>query len=65
VSFAIMALNRFLLGFVKVPENGLPYAYFFRLLSNLLIIYGIVDKNRGEEQARASFPSYASRPSRP
>jgi hypothetical protein len=53
LSFALMAFSRFLLGFVQLPENGYPYAYSLRLLANILIIYGIIDKNRsvGSENA--------------
>jgi hypothetical protein len=50
LSFALMALSRFLLGFVQFPENGYAYAYILRLLANLMIIYGIVDKNRNALQ---------------
>jgi Ca2+/Na+ antiporter len=50
LSFALMALSRFLLGFVQLAENVYPYAYMLRLLANLLIIYGIIDKNRSAER---------------
>jgi len=50
LSFALMALSRFLLGFVQSPENGDACAYSLRLLANLVIIYGIIDKNRNARQ---------------
>jgi len=49
VSFSLMALNRILMGVVRLPEQGYPYVYVVRLVANLMIIYGIVDKNRRRE----------------
>jgi hypothetical protein len=58
LSFALMALSRFLLGFMQLTENGYPYAYLLRLVANLLIIYGIIDKNRNiEQENRAELSS--------
>jgi hypothetical protein len=46
LSFALMSFSRFLLGFMHLPENVSPYVYGLRLLANVLLIYGIIDKNR-------------------
>jgi hypothetical protein len=51
ISFSLMAVNRAMLGVVHLSENGYPYVYLVRLLANLLIIYGIVDKNRAKQGA--------------
>jgi hypothetical protein len=53
LSFGLMAVSRFLLGFMQLPENVYPYAYLLRLLANVLIIYGIIDKNRTIEPENA------------
>lgn len=46
LSFLLMSLNRFLLVFLQLSEDAYPYVYSLRLWANLLIIYGIIDKNR-------------------
>jgi hypothetical protein len=46
LSFALMAINRFLLVFMRLSEEVYPYVYLLRFLANVLIIYGIIDKNR-------------------
>jgi len=46
VAFAVMALNWVSLAIVDPTVEGRHYVYFFRLAAFLLIIVGIVDKNR-------------------
>ena len=46
VAFAVMALNWVSLAIVDPTVEGRHYVYFFRLAALLLIIVGIVDKNR-------------------
>ena len=51
-AFSLMALHRIMLGILDPSENGYPYVYGVRLLANLVIMYGIVDKNRRPEVGR-------------
>lgn len=46
VAFAIMALNWMSIALIDPMVEGRHYVYFFRLAAFLLIIIGIVDKNR-------------------
>lgn len=46
VAFAVMALNWVSLAIIDPSIEGRHYAFFFRLAAFLLIIVGIVDKNR-------------------
>ncbi len=45
VSFLIEGINRAALGMSSDPNEGEPFFYFVRLLSFILIIVGIVQKN--------------------
>lgn len=58
VSFGLMAVSRSLLGFMRVQEDAYPYVYMLRLFANIVIIYGIIDKNRNiGHQGRPEAPS--------
>jgi len=46
-AFWLMALSWGLLGLISPTEETRPYIYSVRLLAFLLIIFAIVDKNRG------------------
>lgn len=46
LAFFIMGIERFTLGIFFDPEESSPKIYLVRLLSFLLIIIGIIDKNR-------------------
>jgi hypothetical protein len=46
VAFAVLALNWVSLAIIDPKIEGRHYVYFFRLASFLLIIIGIVDRNR-------------------
>lgn len=45
-AFAVMGLERLILGVINVPETGTPTVYLLRLTAFVLILIGIVDKNR-------------------
>jgi hypothetical protein len=46
VAFAVFALNWVSLAIIDPLAEGRHYVYFFRLAAFLLIIAGIIDKNR-------------------
>jgi uncharacterized protein DUF5985 len=46
VAFAVLALNWVSLAIIDPMLEGRHYVYFFRLAAFLLIIIGIVDRNR-------------------
>jgi hypothetical protein len=46
IAFAVLALNWVSLAIIDPQVEGRHYVYFFRLASFLLIIVGIVDRNR-------------------
>jgi hypothetical protein len=46
LAFAVLALHWLGLGLVRPPEETRHYLYLLRLLAFLLIIAGVVDKNR-------------------
>ena len=50
-AFWLLALSWTLLAIVDPTEETRPYIYALRLLAFLLIISGIVDKNRGSARA--------------
>jgi uncharacterized membrane protein len=45
-AFVALALNWTVLGLMNPPEETRHYAYFVRLLAFVLLIAGILDKNR-------------------
>jgi uncharacterized membrane protein HdeD (DUF308 family) len=45
-SFFVEAANRAALAVSPTPNDGLPVIYFIRLISFLLILLAIIDKNR-------------------
>lgn len=45
ISFLVEGVNRAALGLSADPNEGRPFFYFVRLLSFLLILIGIVQKN--------------------
>jgi uncharacterized membrane protein HdeD (DUF308 family) len=46
ISFFLEGINRFALGMSADPDEGRPSFYVIRFISYLLIIIGIIDKNR-------------------
>jgi hypothetical protein len=46
VSFALLGVNRIMMGFGDFTSEHEPYIYLIRLLAFLIIIAGIADKNR-------------------
>jgi len=53
-SFMLEAVNRAALGLTSDPNEGSPLFYFVRLVSFLLILIAIVQKNRAKGTAGAS-----------
>jgi uncharacterized membrane protein HdeD (DUF308 family) len=47
VAFLIEAINRSCVLFIDEPSQGSPWIYLIRLASYLVILAGIVHKNRG------------------
>ena len=45
-AFAALSLNWLVLGLIDPGEESRHYAYFIRLLGFVLILAGIIDKNR-------------------
>jgi hypothetical protein len=62
-SFFVEGTNRSLLAFSGSPHEGSAVFYMVRLLSFLIILIAIVDKNRSE--SRATPPSKGDQPSVP
>lgn len=52
-SFLIEGVNRAALGLSRDPDEGEPFFYFVRLLSFLLILIAIVQKNLGRSDGAA------------
>ncbi len=50
-AFWLLALSWSLLGLFSPTEETRPYVYAIRLVAFLLIIGGIVEKNRGDRRA--------------
>lgn len=50
-AFALMAVGRLASSLVQVDEDHTHFLYLFRLLAHVLILYAIVDKNRGRGAA--------------
>jgi uncharacterized membrane protein HdeD (DUF308 family) len=48
ISFLVEGINRWALGLSGDPNEGRPFFYFVRLLSFLLILIAIVQKNRSK-----------------
>ena len=53
-AFFIFAVNRLILTIVDEDGDGLIYAYTLRFLAFVLVVWGIVDKNRSVERGRAA-----------
>jgi hypothetical protein len=49
LAFSIFAVNRILLSILDVENEARTFVYVLRLIAFLLIILGIVDKNRQPE----------------
>jgi hypothetical protein len=47
IAFWLLALNYALLGTIEFANESRVYVFVVRLLAFSLIVYGIVDKNRG------------------
>jgi len=45
-AFALLALERAVLAFVPIESEGRHWIYLARLVAFMLIIFGILDKNR-------------------
>jgi uncharacterized membrane protein HdeD (DUF308 family) len=58
-SFLLEAVNRAALGISPDPNEGSPWFYFVRLISFVLILIAIVQKNRGGKKAAPSASSAA------
>lgn len=50
ISFCVEGVNRAALGVVSDPNEAQPFFYIVRLLSFVLILIAIVDKNRAKRQ---------------
>lgn len=59
ISFLVEGINRWALGLSGDPNEGRPFFYFVRLLSFLLILIAIVQKNRSKRGS--SVPNTANR----
>ena len=46
ISFGIEGINRAVLGLVTTPNEDQPFFYIVRLLSFVIILIAIIDKNR-------------------
>ncbi|AUX26462.1 hypothetical protein SOCEGT47_070310 [Sorangium cellulosum] len=46
-AFWLMMLGRIAVALNRVEDDAVHYLYMFRLCAYVLILYGIVDKNRG------------------
>lgn len=51
-AFLIFGVNRLILALVDEDADGRIYAYTLRLVAFLLVVWGIVDKNRSSRPAR-------------
>jgi uncharacterized membrane protein HdeD (DUF308 family) len=51
-AFLIFGVNRLILALVDEDADGRIYAYTLRLVAFLLVVWGIVDKNRSSRSAR-------------
>lgn len=56
--FAVFALHWFVLAAIQPSDEVRPYVYLLRLLAFVLILLGIIDKNRAHQAAttRAGTP---------
>ena len=48
ISFALLGLERLILGSFVLPSESQPFVYLIRLLAFILIVVAIVDKNRSK-----------------
>lgn len=51
LAFWILAIDRTVLGLITLATESRGYVFLLRLVAFCLIIYGIVDKNRGGRAA--------------
>jgi hypothetical protein len=51
VAFLIEALNRSYVLLIEVPYEGSPWIYLVRLVAYLVILFGIIHKNRARPRA--------------
>ena len=49
IAFGLEGINRALLGLMRNPSEAEPFFYLVRLLSFLIILIAIIDKNRANE----------------
>ncbi len=59
-AFLLLAINRLMATLLQVPDDTRHFLYLVRLVAFLLIIWGIVDKNRAGAK-RSSQPDPPSR----
>lgn len=50
VAFSIEGINRAILGLTRDPNEAEPFFYLVRLLSFIIILIAIIDKNRISEK---------------
>jgi len=50
-AFFIFGVNRLILALIDEDGEGRTYAYTLRFLAFVLVVWGIVDKNRSPERA--------------
>jgi hypothetical protein len=50
-SFFVEGVNRAVLGLASIPSEAEPFFYIIRLISFLLILIAIVDKNRANRSS--------------
>jgi len=50
-AFAALGADRLVLAWINIPEGNEPQVYVLRLIAFLLILIGIVDKNRSRRSS--------------
>lgn len=63
LAFVLFAVERFVLVFVPADLEGRHWIFLVRLIGFVLIIAGVVDKNRPRRRARQGVPKAHARPS--
>jgi hypothetical protein len=51
-AFLVFGVNRFIIALTSEGADGRTYAYVVRFLAFMLVVWGIVDKNRASERVR-------------
>jgi hypothetical protein len=55
-AFLVFGANRLILALTSEDGDGRIYAYTLRFLAFMLVVWGIVDKNRADASATAPAP---------